>query len=397
MKILRIVYDWPNPWQGLAPHPYEITVAQLKHGHEVDLFCGSWPKSGGPVTEKGLTIFPIEREPFPGTIFFTSSVILFFKYIKYRKSHNTDIIHCHGHFAVWVYAYRAFLKKFFPWSKELKTPLVVHFHNTAKGRWTSFIKENKTIKPVSKYVSWPLSVFSDRVAIACAAAYIFVSEDNRREAIEYYKAKQEKCFLVETGVNTELFFPVQGEEREKSRREVGLDSFDKVILNHGVMTERKNIHLLISALALLPADYKLMLSGPGDPSYIEKINEQIKLNKLESRVIRTGYTPYPHVPVAYQVSDLFVLPSSWEGLPKAVTQGLACGVPCLVSGFKLQEDIKGIYYIRNMEPQTIADQIKEILENPAFVDVHAVKASYSWYKKVEQIDEIYDYAKKNYI
>ena len=47
MKIARIIYDWPPPWSGLAPHPYELTLAQLKLGHEVEIFCGRWPHAGG--------------------------------------------------------------------------------------------------------------------------------------------------------------------------------------------------------------------------------------------------------------------------------------------------------------------------------------------------------------
>ena len=47
MKILRIVYDWPPPWYGLAPAPYEMTVAQTKLGHTIDVFCGRWPRAGG--------------------------------------------------------------------------------------------------------------------------------------------------------------------------------------------------------------------------------------------------------------------------------------------------------------------------------------------------------------
>ena len=69
MNILRIVYDWPNPWQGLAPHPYEITAAQLKAGHKVTLFCGQWPNSGGPVKLEGLEINAIDRELYPDTNF----------------------------------------------------------------------------------------------------------------------------------------------------------------------------------------------------------------------------------------------------------------------------------------------------------------------------------------
>jgi glycosyltransferase involved in cell wall biosynthesis len=397
MKICRIVYDWPEPWSGLAPHPYEVTVAQAKQGHQIELFCAYWPKAGKIVKPKNTTIHPILREPIPNSIFFVSSVILFFKYILWRKNNTCDIIHSHGHFGIWIYAYRAFLKKHLPWAKELKIPLVVHFHNTAMGRWATFIEKNKEIKEGSKKVGWPMAVYSDKNAVKAAAACIFVSEDNRQEAIKYYGANPSRCFVIETGVNTELFRPVTSEERAKSRHDLNLDEDDKIILNHGVLNERKNIHLLLEAAAYFPPHYKLMLSGSGDGAYMGKLNEIIRDKGLEPKIIQTGYTPYPHVPITYQVSDLFVLPSAWEGVPKAAMQGLACGVPCLVSGFKLSEDIEGLFYLDSMEPVDIAKKIIELIENPSRVDVNKIVNLYAWDRRAREIDKIYEFAAKNYI
>lgn len=397
MKILRLIYDWPPPWQGLAPHPYEITVSQVKIGHTVEIFCGRWPKAGALENPKGTTMHPIMREPFSGTLFFTSSLILFFKYLAWRKKNTCDVIHSHGHFAIWIYFYRMVLKKFFPWAKELKTPLVIHFHNTAQGRWNALAKDGKAIKPESQLVVYPMHAMSDKWAVEAASACIFVSNGNREEAIKFYKADPARCFVVETGVNADLFVGIGDEEKEKSRKELDLDLYDIVILNHGVMLERKNIHLLIEALRYLPHSYKLVLSGPGDPAYMARLDELTKGYGLKERVIKLGYTPYPQVPIAYQIADIFCLPSSFEGLPKVVMQGLACGVPCLVSGFKLSEDIKGLYYLDNLDPQNIAKNLKDIVAAKKEVDINKVILHYSWEKRVVEIDKIYEFAKKNYL
>ena len=397
MKILRIIYDWPKPWQGLAPGPYEITVAQMKIGHEVDIMCGYWPKAGGPEQPGNVKITTIIREPVPGSIFFTSSIILFFKYLLWRRKNKVDVVHSHGHFAIWIYLYRLILKKIFPWAKELKVPMIVHFHNIAQSRMNKMEEQGAVIKTTTKYVAWPLEIYSNKLAVKIAAACIFVSNENKDDAIKMYNADPRRCHVIETGVNPELFRPIGGEEREKSRRDLGLDLYDKVVLNHGVMSERKNINLLVDAFALLPPTYKLLLVGSGDSAYLEKISENIKAKKLEERIIRVGYTPYPLVPIAYQVSDIFVLPSSWEGLPKAVMQGLACGVPCLVSGFKLSENIDGLYYLDSTDPGKISQRIKEIVENPGNVDMQKVVLMYSWEGRAREIDKIYDFAIKNYL
>ncbi len=398
MKIARIVYDWPPPWQGLAPHPYEVTVSQVKLGHDIHVFCGRWPSAGPIEQPKGVTVHPIFREPLPGTIDFTSSVALFFKYLSWRKTNmDVDIIHCHGHFAIWIYAYRAFLQKYFPWAQELKTPLIAHFHNTVRGRQVKLEGNGSDINPQSKYVSWPLEEFSDRTATKVAAACIFVSNDTKAEAEKYYGADPKRCFVVETGVNAEMFKPVGQEERDKTRYDLGYDMFDKVILVHGTMTERKNIHLIVEALADLPEIYKLLLVGPWDNSYAEKVQEIIEKNHLADRILKVGYTPYPQVPIAFHNADIFVLPSSFEGLQKVVMQALAAEVPCLVSGFKVSEEISGLYYITDLSPKAIADQIVDVMTHPTKVDVEKISRSFSWDYKVRQIEGIYEFAKKNYL
>lgn len=395
MKICRIVYEMPPPWDGLAPHPYEITLAQSKKAHEITVFCGRWPKAGPLVEIKGVKAITISREPLAGLLNITSSFILLYKYLSWRKKNTPDIIHSHGHFAIWIYLYRKLLSKFVPWSDELKIPLVVHYHNTAKGRWESFIKDNKPITPISKMLAWPLAVKSDSWATEVASACIFVSEDTKKEALQYYKLDPRRAFVVETGVNVSQFVQVGSQEKDKSRKDMNLDSFDKVILNLGMMVERKNIHVLVDALKHLPYAYKLVLVGHGDAAYTQKLSAQITSLGLEDRVIRIGYTPYPYVPIAYQVSDIFVLPSSWEGLPKVVMESLACGVPCLVSGFKLSDEVHGLYYLENLEPADVAKKIQEVVESGNSVDRQKVAVKYSWEERIKEIEKIYDFAKKN--
>ena len=185
MNILRIVYDWPPPWNGLAPAPYEMSVAQSKLGHKISIFCGRWPFAGEVEEISNVKTFTLLREPLPGLLSITISPLLFVYYLYWRRKLEVDIIHSHGHFAIWIYWYRRFLKNRFPDAKELKTPLVVHFHNTFKGRWEKLKEQDKPIKTISKTISWPLGVRSDTWAAEVADACIFVSKDLRQEAIKY--------------------------------------------------------------------------------------------------------------------------------------------------------------------------------------------------------------------
>jgi len=399
MKICRVIYDWPPPWDGLAPHPYELTVSQTSLGHEVHVLCGRWPSAGKLEVPEGVQVYPIFREPFQGTIAFTSSILVFFKYLSWRrKNKDVEIIHSHGHFGMWIYGYRLFLQKFFPWAEDLKVPLVMHFHNTVQGRWEKMQKEGKYIMPHSKYIAWPLALLADKWAVKTAAACIFVSKDTATEAQKFYKVDPRRCFIVESGVNPSRFIRVGQEERNKGRTELGFDLYDKVILNYGMMVERKNIHVLVESLAYLPLQYKLLLVGQWpDGAYTNVVDEIIRTKNLASRIVKVGYTPYPQIPIALQNADIFVLPSSWEGLPKVVVESLAVGLPCLVSGFTMKEEVKGVSYISKIDAKEVAEGILKIFSGPMTVDANKVIHEYSWDRRAREIEGVYDFAKKNYL
>lgn len=234
------------------------------------------------------------------------------------------------------------------------------------------------------------------MAIKCADAYIFVSEDLKEEAIKYYHADPNKCFVVGTGVNSDLFTPMNIEEIAKTRIELGFEPTDKVILFLGAIVERKNVHILVEALEFLPKNYKLMLVGEGDEDYIFKIDMIITKKRLENRILKVGYTPYPQIPIAYQASDIMVIPSSFEGRPKTAMESLACGTQVLAAGFKLSEHIEGIEYIEELSPQKLAEKILEMVKNPKKVDVFHIQKRESWKIKVEEIQKVYDYAFQSY-
>lgn len=390
MKILRIIYEWPPPWIGLVPQPFEITRAQVAKGHDITVFCGRWPFAGSLVEIPGVDIRSFWREPVKGTWGLTTAPLLFVYYLLWRTIQTPDVVHAHGHIGLWIFFYRNLLSKVFKRSKELKIPLVAHFHITAQGRWTDYKASGKPISKIAEKLAWPMEVWANNLAVKAASAYIFTSEEVKNEAIKYYNADPTKCFVVETGVNPAIFKPVNPDEKEKTRKELNLLPVDKVILNYGFLVERKNPHLLVEALKFLPVQYKVMFVGSGDSSYMEKIKEIISKNNLGDRVIQIGYTPYPDIPVAIQASDIFVLPSTYEGMPKVVFESLSCGVPVLASGFKPQEELGGLHFIQDFAPEKLAEQIKDIVEKETFVDVNKVRALYSWQRKADQIEQVYE-------
>ena len=347
MKILRLAYEYPPPWDGLGSAIYEITQAQIKLGNQVEVFSSK--------------NFPRALKRF--SLFLTTAPAVLVGYIFYRlRGKKVDVVHGHGHITFWFNLY----KLFFGWLD--KTPYVLHFHVTAVGREVKAKEKGSKLDFWTKYFEWPLHKFSDKVGCRVADAVICTSQMVKEEALEYYQADPEKVFVVENGVNTKLFVPQPKTLSPKPR-----------LLYVGALSKRKNVHLLIEAMKLLPKEYQLTVVGRGEEKY-----------PSQERVEFVGYVEYPKLPPYYQAADLFVLPSSYEGLPKVVLEALSCGVPVLASGFVIKEKIKGLRFLKDLDAKSLAAEIKKTVESEKGVDVEKIRNQYDWSVKAGEIQKIYD-------
>mgnify|MGYP001559815454 FL=1 len=94
----------------------------------------------------------------------------------------------------------------------------------------------------------------------------------------------------------------------------------RTVLFVGRLVKEKNLEALAVAVASLP-DLRLVCVGAGP------LHDRLITLRAEC----VGPQPWTSLPNWYRGSDVFALPSLTEGHPKALTEAMACGVPCLVS------------------------------------------------------------------
>ncbi len=369
MNILRLAYEYPPPWDGLAPGIYELTEAQRKLGNKVEVFSSQR--------------FPRAVKRF--SLFLTTAPAVLLGYLFYRSSHKVDIVHGHGHITCCFNLYR----RLFGWLD--KTPYVLHLHITAAGREDRARKKGSKLDFWTRYFEWPLHKFSDRVGCRVADAVICTSEIVKKEATKYYHTDLRRTFIVENGVNTKLFARSIPQPDGLTAKPVGFSLTERQnLLYVGALTRRKNVHLLIEALKFLPENYHLTIVGRGDDEYQKYLEDLVKKYNLHDRINFVGYVEYPKLPKYYKNADLLVLPSSYEGLPKVVLEALSCGIPVLASGFSIKEEIKGLSFLDELDARSLAARTKRIVESGEKVDVKKIRQQYDWSVKASEVQRVYD-------
>ena len=112
---------------------------------------------------------------------------------------------------------------------------------------------------------------------------------------------------------TTLFHPLydhhpRGPRREEARRQLGLNSGDRVHLFFGLIRPYKGLHLAIEALSQLPLHHKLVVAGECYGSW-EPYHNQIQELGLEDRVIvHREFIDDGLVPFYFSATDDVVLP-----------------------------------------------------------------------------------------
>jgi len=103
---------------------------------------------------------------------------------------------------------------------------------------------------------------------------------------------------------------------------------DKTIVTVGRLTEQKNHVLLIDAFICFfrkHSDYKLLIYGEGPLR--EKLSAYIEKNNMEKNILLMGNIE--NVKDAIYKSGIFVMSSNYEGMPNALMEAMALGIPCI--------------------------------------------------------------------
>ena len=195
----------------------------------------------------------------------------------------------------------------------------------------------------------------ERQAFRAADAVIVAAEAHRDAIIDRYHLEASRVHVIPNYVDPAVFRPMPEVTREPGR-----------VTFIGRLDEGKNVTALLDAVEGLP-DVRLTIIGEGP------LREQLQAAASRLGVSATflGTRPHAELPVLLNRSSAFVLPSHYEGHPKALVEAMACGVPVIgtrVPGIREIVAHRDTGYLCGTSAGEIRSAIQEVLGDAALRD-----------------------------
>ena len=113
----------------------------------------------------------------------------------------------------------------------------------------------------------------------------------------------------------------------KKREEIGIRDDVRIYTTVAELIPRKNYQTLIQAFSKMKNDSVLLICGTGAQE--EELKDLVRRLGAEDRIRFMGFRR--DVYEILKMSDVFVFPSRQEGLPVALMEAMAAGLPCVAS------------------------------------------------------------------
>ncbi|MEY8685812.1 glycosyltransferase family 4 protein [Bacteroides sp. AN502(2024)] len=245
------------------------------------------------------------------------------------------------------------------------------------------------------YHSIDRKIYTYKFCKACENAdkIIAISECTKRDIIEFFRIPADKIEVVYQGCDPSFMHPVAEENKREVRAKYQLP--DHYILNVGSIEERKNALSAVQALMMLPEQIHLVIVGR-HTEYTDKVEHFIKENKQEERVHIISNVPFDDLPAFYQLAEIFVYPSRFEGFGIPIIEALYSGIPVVATTGSCLEEAGGpdSIYVHPDDIKGMADAFKQIYADPErkknmIEKGHSFAKRFSEEKQAEEILNIY--------
>lgn len=276
----------------------------------------------------------------------------------FRVHNKYDIVHAHT-------SSKAVLPLYYA-KKHGMNIRIAHSHNT------DFQTKNVLLKMIGSFLKVPLRSLTTHYFACSEVAGIWLFGKRLVD--------EGKVCILKNGIIVDDYV-YNSVKRDEIRQKFSISNNEVIIGNVGRFSNQKNHSFLVDifySYHALNKNSKLILVGSGE--LMDNIKSKVERMSLSDSVIFAGF--HANVQDFYQVFDVFLMPSLYEGLPFVGIEAQASGLPCFFSDTITQElkIIDSVYYLSvNDKPEMWAAKIDSCLRTFERVDTKnsITKAGYN--------------------
>jgi len=191
-----------------------------------------------------------------------------------------------------------------------------------------------------RYNRWYLTFAMPRY-LQAADVIVTPSECSRQDAIKFYGLPESKIKVIYEAAAPNFKPSADTTTLGHTRHKYGLPP--QFILHVGTIEPRKNLSRLLDAFKSLLVDrpdLKLVLVGKKGWLY-DSFFQKLQALGLQEKVIFPGYVEEADLPAFYQLAEVFVFPSLYEGFGLGPLEAMACGTPVVCSNNSSLPEVVG--------------------------------------------------------
>lgn len=168
-----------------------------------------------------------------------------------------------------------------------------------------------------------------------AKKILTVSEYSKMDIIKWLECDEDKVVVTYNGVEDRFRIIENKEKLLKVKKKYNLP--DRFILYIGNMKPHKNVKNLVKSMQHVNQDVKLVINGKPNG----EIDIIIKEFNLQEKLQFIGYVDDEDLPAMYNLAELFLYPSLYEGFGLPPLEAMSCGCPVITSNTSSLPEVVG--------------------------------------------------------
>lgn len=230
--------------------------------------------------------------------------------------------------------------------------------------------------------------FADRI--------ISVSNNTAKDTHQILHIEPSRITVVPNAVE-QIFQPLPSIEIDSLYQKYEISSESLCLLNVGSDHQRKNLLNILKAVKILCDQALPIIFFKVGSDFTAEQQALIAEQQLNSCVRYLGKPDKATLVQIYNLADILVTPSLFEGFGMTILEAMACGTPVITSNVSSMPDVAGDagLLIDPQSPEAIAREVERLYYDRDLYQTYVTKGlarvqSFTWEAAAEQVARVYE-------